>query len=176
LTLLFTLFFILSNLIFLPFYYRSEKQDFRGLARYLKTNLQPGDVLFDATINMGRMPGLFHYLGVLPENRSYRHSYRVLPDGTREFRISFMYQGSVYTLYHSRFCCDEFLQQGKRVWMIVGDKGLARNLQKDYPCVLKGYFDGSVLNLHRFPTDASMYLFLWEPGAPNDKGIDLLIE
>jgi len=32
------------------------------------------------------------------------------------------------------------------------------------------------LNLNRFPTDASVYLFLWDPSAPNEKGIDLPIE
>jgi len=41
---------------------------------------------------------------------------------------------------------------------------------------LKGYFDGSFLNLNRFPTDASMYLFLWDPKSPEERGIELPIE
>jgi hypothetical protein len=44
------------------------------------------------------------------------------------------------------------------------------------PCVLKGYFDGSFLNFRRFPTDASIYLLLWDPGSPNEKGIDMSVE
>jgi hypothetical protein len=41
---------------------------------------------------------------------------------------------------------------------------------------VKGYFDGSVLNLVRFPTDVSMYLLLLDPEAPGEKGIDVSIE
>jgi hypothetical protein len=44
------------------------------------------------------------------------------------------------------------------------------------PAVLKGYFDGSFLNHDRFPADGSLYLFLWDPRSPNEKGIDLPIE
>jgi hypothetical protein len=55
-------------------------------------------------------------------------------------------------------------------------KDLAKDFKTSSPAVLKGYFDGSVLNLHRFPTDASMYLFLWDPKSPEEKGIDKPIE
>jgi hypothetical protein len=44
------------------------------------------------------------------------------------------------------------------------------------PCVLKGYFDGSFLNFRRFPTDASIYLLLWDPRSTNEKGIDIPLE
>jgi hypothetical protein len=37
-------------------------------------------------------------------------------------------------------------------------------------------FDGSFLNFNRFPTDASMYLFLWDPSTPKEKGINLPFE
>ncbi len=40
---LFVILFIASNLIILPLYYRSEKQDFKGLVSYLKGNLRDGD-------------------------------------------------------------------------------------------------------------------------------------
>jgi hypothetical protein len=43
---LFVILFIASNLIILPLYYRSEKQDFRGLVTYLKGHLQEGDKIF----------------------------------------------------------------------------------------------------------------------------------
>ncbi len=40
LKLLFVILFIASNLVILPLYYRSEKQDFRGLVTYLKGQLR----------------------------------------------------------------------------------------------------------------------------------------
>jgi len=41
---------------------------------------------------------------------------------------------------------------------------------------LKGRFDGSVSNFRIFPSDASMYLFLWDSRSPGEKGIDMAIE
>jgi len=48
--------------------------------------------------------------------------------------------------------------------------------KEESPCPLKGYFDGRFLNFTRFPTDASMYLFLFDPSSLDEKGIDLPIE
>jgi hypothetical protein len=53
---------------------------------------------------------------------------------------------------------------------------MAKEIKDKSPCVLKGYFDGSFLNFNRFPTDASMYLFLWDPKFPGEKGIEMPIE
>jgi hypothetical protein len=61
------------------------------------------------------------------------------------------------------------------LWIIVG-KGSAKEFKKNSPCVLKGYFDGSFLNLSKFPEDASIYLFLWDPLSPNEKGIGMPID
>jgi len=58
---------------------------------------------------------------------------------------------------------------------VVG-KYKAKELNMGSPAVFKGYFDGSFLNFSRFPTDASIYLFLWDPSSPNEKGIDLPME
>jgi hypothetical protein len=58
---------------------------------------------------------------------------------------------------------------------VVGGKGGA-DMRKKSPFTLKGYFDGSFCNFDRFPTDASIYLFLWDPKSPNEKGIDMPIE
>jgi uncharacterized membrane protein len=69
LTLLFIIFFIVSNLVLLPFYYRSQKQDFKGLVIYLKGQLREGDKIF--TVEKGNMPGILHYFGAYPEGRSY---------------------------------------------------------------------------------------------------------
>ena len=48
-----------------------------------------------------------------------------------------------------------------------------RDSRKVFPCVLKGYFDGSFAMFRRFPSDASMYLFLWDPQSSGEKGIDI---
>src|SRR4030042_6369754 len=62
--LLFLILFIASNLIILPYYYRSEKQDLRGLVTYLKKHLREGDNIFVETPSY--MPGILHYLGIHP--------------------------------------------------------------------------------------------------------------
>mgnify|MGYP006268367623 CR=1 FL=1 len=49
-------------------------------------------------------------------------------------------------------------------------------VKENSPAALKGYFDGSFLNFNKFPMDASMYLFLWDPSSPDEKGMDMPIE
>jgi hypothetical protein len=88
---------------------------------------------------------------------------------------TFIYKNKIFTIYHSKMCCTQYVSDGNRLW-IIAKKSAAKKITKDSPCVLKGYFDGSFLNFHRFPTDASMYLFLWDPQSPDEKGIDLPIE
>jgi hypothetical protein len=36
--------------------------------------------------------------------------------------------------------------------------------------------NGSFVTKPFFPTDASIYLFLWDPKSPEEKGIDMPIE
>jgi hypothetical protein len=55
-------------------------------------------------------------------------------------------------------------------------KTTARKLKESSPSVLKGVFDGSFLTVARFPIDGSLYLFLWDPKSPEEKGIDMPIE
>ena len=62
------------------------------------------------------------------------------------------------------------------VYGLLHQNGWPNRLENDSPCILKGYFDGSFLNFSSFPVDASMYLFLWDPKSPNEKGIDIPIE
>jgi len=150
LRLLFIVLFITSNLIILPLYYRSEKEDFRGLVNYLKSQLREGDKLFD--VEMAYTPGK-----------------------EIEFRKSFVYQNGRYTIYSSKTCCAQYIGDGSRLWIIAG-KRTAKKIKENSPCVLKGYFDGSFLNFNRFPTDASIYLFLLDPLSPDEKGIDMSIE
>jgi len=171
---LFIFLFIASNLVILPLYYCSEKEDFRGLVKYLKGHLREGDKLFDVS-KIGYMPGILHYFGVYPEDRHYTIPFSKYSDEEIEYRKSFTYQNKVFTIYHSNTCCHQYIVDGGRLWIIGGTK-TAKLMKGNSQIVLKGYFDGSFLNFNRFPTDASIYLFLWDPKSPGEKGIDMPIE
>jgi hypothetical protein len=170
---LFLTLFVASNLTILPFYYRSEKQDLRGLAHYLKNQLRQGDKIFVETA--GYIPGILHYMTVHPEERHHRA--QVLKDGEKEIGVqkTFIYQNKSFTLYHSKTCCIQYVADGARLW-IVASKGGAKRIKEESPCAFKGYFDGSFLNFNRFPDEAPMYLFLLDPKSPNEKGIDMPVE
>jgi hypothetical protein len=171
--LLFLILFIASNLVILPFYYHSEKQDLRGLVGYLKNQLREGDSIFVETA--GYIPGILHYLGVHPEGRHHRaHTWRLGEKGIGVEK-AFTYQNKKFTLHHSKTCCTQYVVDGSRLWIVIG-KWTAKKMREESPCVLKGYFDGSFLNFNRFPDDASIYLFLWDPKSTDEKGIELPIE
>jgi hypothetical protein len=170
---LFTLLFIASNLVILPPYYRSEKQDFRGLVNYLKGQLRQGDKLLDIEIEYA--PGILHYFGVYPQDRQYTVAFHKFSDDEFELRTSFVYQNREYPIYSSKNCCERYIADGNRLWIIAGIAA-AKKIRDNPRYVFKGYFDGSFLNLNRFPTDASMYLFLLDPQSPEEKGIDVPIE
>jgi hypothetical protein len=171
--LLFIILFIASNLVILPLYYRAEKEDFRGLVNYLKSQLREGDKLFDS--DMAYTPGILHYFGVYPEKRHYEIPYYRVSENEIEFRKSFVYKNNRYTVYYSQTCCTQYRTDRGRLWIIGGSRTLEK-IKGNSPCVLKGYFDGSFLNFNKFPTDASMYLFLWDPESLGEKGIDIPIE
>jgi hypothetical protein len=156
-----------------PFYYRSEKQNFRGLVGHLKTQLREGDKIFVGTA--GYIPGILHYFGARPEKRHYIA--QVVKDGQKEIGVKkiFTYQNRTFTIYHTKNCCTQYAADGSRLWIIVSKWG-AKKIKEGSPCVFKGYFDGSFLNFSRFPDEASMYLFLWDPSSPNERGIDMPIE
>jgi mannosyltransferase len=170
LKLLFAIFFIASNLLSLPFYYRSEKQDFRGLAVYLKDQLRDGDNIFVRT--KAYLPGILHYFGAHPKGRHHVITYARESEKGIEYILSSNDPKMTVTVYHSLTCCTQYVADGSRLWIIV-EKATAKEFIRNAPCVLKGYFDGSVANFRKFPTDASMYLFLWEPKSPGEKGIDI---
>jgi 4-amino-4-deoxy-L-arabinose transferase-like glycosyltransferase len=171
--LLFVILLIASNLTILPLYYTSQKQDFRGLVSYLKSNLRVGDKIFDG--NGGYIPGILHYLGAHPLKRHHIVSFSQKSEKEFEYNISFYYQGNIFTIYHSKNCCHQYISDGNRLWVIL-QKAETKNILNNSPLVLKGYFDGSFLNFTKFPADASMYLFLWDPSSPDEKGIDMPIE
>ena len=169
---LFVILFIASNLIILPLYYRSEKQDFKGLVSYLKANLRDRDKIFSA--DLAYFPGILHYFGANPESRHHLVPFWQT-SGEIEHGKSFIFRNRKFTIYHSKICCNQYVADGSRVWIIVW-KLSAKKLNASTPTVFKGYFDGSFLNYNRFPTDASMYLFLWDPQSPQERGIDMPIE
>jgi hypothetical protein len=173
LELLFLILFIASNLIILPLYYRSEKQNLRGLVTFMKNHIQDGDKIFVETA--GYMPGILHYFGVHPENK--HHNAKISKESGKEVGVTkpFIYQNRNFTLYYSKTCCTDYVADGSRLWIVVA-KWTAKKIKETSPCVLKGYFDGSFLNFNKFPDDASMYLFLWDPKSLDEKGIDMPIE
>jgi hypothetical protein len=154
----------------LPLYYRSEKQDTRGLVTYLKNHLQDRDKIFIGSL--GYIPGILHYFGSFSNDR-FAVDLRQGKSGKGiEFKLSFIYQDKILALYQSTDCCSQYTDDGSRLW-IIGDKGMAKKMMNTSPCVLKGYFDASFLNYNRFPTDVSMSHFLWDPQSPGEKGIDI---
>jgi hypothetical protein len=174
LDLLFVILFIVSNLTILPLYYRSEKQDFRGLVNYLNSQVRDGDKIFAKTFTY--IPGILHYFRAYPRNRHYEVPivWKV-PGKQFELKVSLISEGRLFTIYHSNIPYAEYVANGNRLWIITG-KETAREVKNSFPCVLKGFFDGSFANFRRFPSDASMYLFLWDPKSPGEKGIDMPIE
>jgi hypothetical protein len=169
---LFVILFVASNLVILPLYYRSEKQDFKGLVTYLKVHLQKGDNIF--AWNKGYIPGILNYFGVYPEDRHYFIPFRKVSEDDIELIKSFVYLNRVFTIYVSKYCCAQYVADGNRIWIVV-EKSKAKKMKENRHFIFKGYFDGSFLNFDKFPEDASMYLFLFDPKS-SEEGIDLPIE
>lgn len=170
---LFVILFVASNLIILPLYYRSEKQDYRGLVTYLKGQLQEGDGIFVTPDR--HILGILHYFRIYPEGRHYRFPFQKNAEGKIEFRVPFTYKDKTFMIYHSRTCCSQYVLDKNRLWIVAG-RGFLKEISKNPVFVLKGYFDGSFLNLTKFPQDESIYLILLDSKSPGEKGIDLPIE
>ncbi|MBP1695985.1 MAG: Oligosaccharyl transferase subunit [Deltaproteobacteria bacterium] len=174
LKLLFVILFIASNLVILPLYYRSEKQDFRGLVNYLNSQVRDGDKIVLKTFTY--IPGILHYFNVYPKNRHYEAPIVWTKPGKEfELKMSLISEGRLFTIYYSNIPYVRYVADGNRLWIITG-KEAAREIKNSFPCALKGFFDGSFANFRRFPSDASMYLFLWDPKSPGEKGIDMPID
>ena len=172
--LLFLILFIASNLIILPLYYRAEKQDFRGLVNFLNSQLQDGDKIF--VKSYAYIPGILHYFKVYPKNRHYAIPYsRKDPGKEFELKVSLISQNRSFDIFYSNIPYDQYIADGSRLWIVVG-KGMGKEIKRNFPVVLRGYFDGSFAQFRRFPSDASMYLFLWDPKSREEKGIDVPIE
>ncbi len=170
---LFVILLVVSNLVMLPLYYRSEKQDYRGLVTYLKGQLRDGDKIIVG--NASYISVMLHYFGIYPEGRHYVIPTWRVSDKEFEHGVTLIYQGIKFTITYSKSHWFKYFADGSRLW-IAADKKNAKIIMEKIPCTLKGYFDGSFLNFSRFPTDASIYLLLWDPKSPNEKGIDMPIE
>jgi hypothetical protein len=165
LTMLFMILFIVSNLIILPLYYRSEKQNFRGLVAYLNEQIRDGDKIIVA--NGSDILGLLHYFKVYPTNRHYSIPFRRVSENEIEHWTTLIGNDKKFVISHSKTHWNQYLQEGTRLWFVVGEID-KKKLEKYTPFVLKGYFDGSFLNCHKFPDDVSMFLFLWDPKSPHE--------
>lgn len=170
----FLIFFLGSNLIMLPAYYRSEKQDYRGLVAYLKGQVRDGDkIVAGNSVYIGIM---LHYFGIYPERRQYVIPGWRVSENEIENRFFLDYGGKKFTILSSRSHWFKYLADEGRLW-IAADKENAKIIkQRLSSCVLKGYFDGSFFGLKKFPEDASIYLFLWDPRSQDEKGIDMPID
>jgi len=170
---LFLIFLIASNLAILPLYYRSEKQDFRGLVHYLRGHLKDGDIIIVSSETY--ILGMLHYFGVYPEGHYYTLPTRTVLGKEKEQLVSLSLDNRKFVIEHSNTYWSNYFTEGNRLWIVV-HKNAVNNVNKIPSIVLKGYFDGSFLNFDRFPMDASMYLFLWDPHSPEEKGIDMALE
>ncbi len=170
---LFVMLFIASNLVILPLYYQSEKQDFRGLVTYLRGQLNDGDKILVGTEYY--IPGMLHYFGVYPKGRFYLFDTCKVSEEEIEQSVSLIMGNKKIIICHSKNSWARYIGDNKRLWILL-DKKIAKEFRKIPIFVLKGYFDGSVLNFDRFPTDASMYLLLWDPSTPKGKAIEMPIE
>jgi hypothetical protein len=170
---IFILFMVISNLIILPLYYRSEKQDFRGLVNYFRNYLEDGDKIIVGSYPY--MVGILHYFGIYPKGRFYLLSTYSVSEAEREFRVPLVVGDKHLMMIHSQTHWLKYATERNRLWFVL-EKTDAEQAKKVPNCQFKGYFDGSFLNFDRFPTDASMYLFLWDPFSPGEKRIDMPIE
>jgi hypothetical protein len=160
LKLFFTLFFVVFNLFFLPQYYPAEKQDFRKLVRYLENHLKDRDRIFIESI--GNLPGMLHYFGVIPESRHYTIPISDTVSQEIDFKITLTSRNKIFSIVYSKSCCNQYTTDENRIWVVVGAPTY-HEIKKNSPLKLKGIFDGSVSYFRRFPSDASMYLLLWDP-------------
>ena len=148
LRLLFLILFVLSNMVILPLYYQSEKQNFRGLVNYLQGHLQEGDRIFVTSTAL--IPGILHYFNNPPKGRHHVASTLLDENKQIEYQIPFIYQNRIFRLYNAKSCCTQFVADGNRLWIVV-EKMAAKKFKEGSPAVLKGYFDGSFLEFQPIP-------------------------
>jgi len=122
---IFIVLFIFSNLLILPLYYHSQKQDHRGLVLFLKSHLRPGDKIFDGDRIL--TPGTLHYFGVYPKGRHYMVNFREVSGNIIEYKIPFTHQNKSFTIYYSNTCCTQYISDGSRLWIAVGKESAKKD-------------------------------------------------
>jgi hypothetical protein len=175
LKIVFIILFVFSNILILPLYYRSEKQDLRSLVYFLRSELRDGDKIY--IYSELYVPGMLHYFGVHPQSR-YHYiliQWKDHDKKTFESTIPLIVENKRCTIFYSNVLSARYVEDGNRLW-IIAEKPFIKKLKDSFPCVLKGFFDGSFSNYRKFPTDVSMYLFLYDPAALNEKGIDISVD
>ena len=175
LKIVFIILFIFSNMIILPLYYRGEKQDLRSLVHFLRSELRDGDKIY--IYSEFYIPGMLHYFGVHPRSR-YHYiliEWKDHEKKTFESTIPLIVENKKCTIFYSNVFSTKYVEDRNRLW-IIADKSFAKHLKDRSPCILKGFFDGSFCNDRKFPNDASMYLFFWDPKSPNEKGLRIPID
>jgi len=168
LRILFITLFILSNMIILPLYYRGEKQDLRSLVNFLKSELRDGDKIY--IYSELYIPGMLHYFGIHPKTR-YHYivtQYKDYDKKRFESTIPMIVENKRCTIFYSNVFSTKYVEDRNRLW-IIAEKPFAEYLKNRFPCILKGFFDGSFSIYRKFPSDVSMYLFLYGPAALNEK-------
>jgi len=135
LTPLFVILFVLSNLMILPFYYRAEKQDVRGLVTYLKGNLQEGDKIFleDDPLTTA----VLHYLELTRNIDINPTRSRRFQKMTFELQTPFVYGNRTFTIYHYRPVVTDTLQTEVGSGSLSA-KGRRKSSEKVPPVFLKG--------------------------------------
>ena len=140
---------------------------------YLKGQLRDGDKIIVG--NPLYISVMLHYFEIYPEGRHYVIPAWKVSEKEFEHRISLIYQDTHFIITYSQSYWFIYFSDGSQLW-IAADKANAKIIMEKIPCALEGYFDGSFLNTSRFPTDAYIYLLLWDPRSPNEKGIDIPLE
>jgi hypothetical protein len=143
------------------------------LATYLKGQIQDGDKIIVGVVEY--IPGLLHYFGVDPKGRFHAVYSQKVSENEIEYTIPLIIENKKFSVSYSNSYWIRYILDRNRLWYVAG-KNPAKEIKKVSTFIFKGYFDGSFCNFDRFPADASMYLFLWDPKSPGEKGIDITIE
>jgi len=104
---------------------------------YLKNHLREGDKIFIGSI--GYIPGILHYFEAYPEDRHHIFGFRKDPEKDFELRMNFIYKNRIFTIYHSKTCCTQYVADGSRLWVIVG-KDFSKEIKKQFTFQFENVF------------------------------------
>jgi hypothetical protein len=124
---------------------------------YLKNHLREGDKIFIGSI--GYIPGILHYFEAYPEDRHHIFGFRKDPEKDFELRMNFIYKTGFLLFINQELLRSVWLMEAvmDHCW-----QGFAKEIER-ITFRPEAYFDGSFANFGKFPSDESIYLFLWDP-------------